>query len=145
MKIFKASAIDDRTHMEIIASELSYNFACGLLAAKNNIDFRTVHTKTDYRTNRILIFTQKRLFIYDENRSLLLGEWGIYNPSFFYNPHILIFKNEFLFLNYKIIILKNERRNKEKNKKIQIEKWQKNFFEKFLKKGLTNVSGSVIL
>lgn len=74
MKVFKISVIDDRTRMEIIASDLSYNFACGLLAARNGVDFRTVHTKTDYRTNRTLIFTQKRLFIYDENRGLLLGE-----------------------------------------------------------------------
>ena len=73
MKIYKISVIDDRTRLQIIASDLSYNFACGLLA-KKGVDFRNVEIKTDYRRNRTLIVTKNRLFIYDEDRGLLLGE-----------------------------------------------------------------------
>ena len=69
MKIFKVLCVDVLTHMQIIATDCSYNFACGYL---ESIGAKVDEIKTDFRTNRTLLFTDRGIYIYDENRGILL-------------------------------------------------------------------------
>lgn len=69
MKILKVLCVDVSTHMQIIASDCSYNFACSYL---ESIGAQVEKTKTDFRTNRTILFTDNGIYIYDENRGLLL-------------------------------------------------------------------------
>lgn len=71
MKIFNVSVKDNATHLEIIASDCSYNSACAYL---HNNGCRPVKIIHDYNKNRTLIDTSKRLFVYDESRGFLLGD-----------------------------------------------------------------------
>ena len=74
------SCLDDLTKMEILLDRCSYNNACFYLPLCG-FNWAVATTKKDYRTNRTLIFEtdQKgnivgRVFLYDENRGLLLGD-----------------------------------------------------------------------
>lgn len=69
MKVFKVLCVDVLTHMQIIATDCSYNFACNYL---ESIGAQVEEIKTDFRTNRTLLFTDKGMYIYDENREILL-------------------------------------------------------------------------
>ena len=74
MKIYKVLCVDVKTHMEIIASDCSYNAACYYLENQGLIN-ENVKVKFDPNTNRYLLIQEEgRLFIYDENRGLLLGD-----------------------------------------------------------------------
>ena len=73
MKILKVLCADVKTHMQVIAQDCSYNAACEYLSF-SGVDFTKAKFKIDYRTNRILIDTEEGLFIYDENRGLLLRD-----------------------------------------------------------------------
>lgn len=70
MKIFKTVCIDDRTKMELVASDCSYNAACFYIMNRN---YEPTEIKSDFRNNRTLIVTKTRVFLYDEPRGLLLG------------------------------------------------------------------------
>lgn len=69
MKVFKVLCVDVLTHMQIIATDCSYNFACSYL---ESIGAQIEKTKTDFRTNRTMLFSNKGIYIYDENREILL-------------------------------------------------------------------------
>lgn len=72
MKIFRSSCIDKQTGLEIVASEVSFNMACSYLETFSLGKYLgTEHVKTVDRLR-----FEKRSFIYDENRGLLLGEYG---------------------------------------------------------------------
>ena len=73
MKIFKVLCADVKTHLQVIADNCSYNEACCYLESLG-INFNNVSTKTDFRTNRTLIFTDQDFYIYDESRALLLRD-----------------------------------------------------------------------
>lgn len=73
MKIFKVLCADVKTHLQVIAEDCSYNAACEYLASLG-INFNNVKIKSDFRTNRTLIFTEQDFYIYDENRGLLLRD-----------------------------------------------------------------------
>lgn len=69
MKVFKVLCVDVLTHMQVIATDCSYNFACSYL---ESIGAQVEKTETDFRTNRTLIFSDKGLYVFDENRGMLL-------------------------------------------------------------------------
>ena len=69
MKVFKVLCVDRFTHMQIIAEDCSYNVACCFLESAG---VQIEQIKTDFRTNRTLIFTDNGLYIFDENRGVLL-------------------------------------------------------------------------
>lgn len=70
MKIFTMLCIDNETGLEIIASDLSFNFACSFLDSKMPAN-SFVGCKS--KNNITEIFFKNRNFVYDENRALLLG------------------------------------------------------------------------
>ena len=66
---------DNLTHMEILLGDVSYNAACVYIDTELQKIFGAVQEiKHDYRTNRTIISTSERIFVYDANRSLLLGD-----------------------------------------------------------------------
>lgn len=70
---YKASTIDPETHMEILLSDVSYNKAMNWLESKGF----THYDRFEPIGNQIeLEFSKpaKRVFIYDEDRGLLLGD-----------------------------------------------------------------------
>lgn len=70
MKIFRSSCIDNQTGLEIVASEASFNMACSYLESLPLGKYLGMeHTGA---VNRLRF--EKRCFVYDENRALLLGE-----------------------------------------------------------------------
>lgn len=74
MRIFKTSCIDNITKHEIILSDVSYNSACFWLYGKGFTD--PEKTTADYKSNITTLEFLKpaaRIFYYDENRGLLLG------------------------------------------------------------------------
>lgn len=80
MHEFSCSVKDILTGMEILLDMCSYNNACVYLEQKG-FNWTTAKTKTDYRTNRTIIYHEDenknivgRVFIYDETRGLLLGD-----------------------------------------------------------------------
>ena len=76
MKRFTATCIDNKTGLEVITCECSYNNACYYLERFCKIDFNDSTTKieVDYQNNLTWIETKYRLFAYDETRGYLLGE-----------------------------------------------------------------------
>lgn len=80
MKKFNVSCIDDATNMEVLLAGCSYNNACNYLSL-NGFNWENAKMKVDYRTNRTLFYHEDktgkiidRVFCYDENRGLLLGD-----------------------------------------------------------------------
>lgn len=82
MRKFNFVCIDEKTKMQIILSDCSYNNACYYLDSNGFNDGKyKVKIKYDIRTNRYLIYhiDEKenivgRVFCYDETRGLLLGD-----------------------------------------------------------------------
>ena len=82
MKRFTVYCIDNKTRMQIILSDCSYNMACAYLDSNyfNSISGK-MKVKFDARTDRYLIFKEdenkniiSRVFCYDEIRGLLLAD-----------------------------------------------------------------------
>ena len=80
MRKYLISSLDDATGMEILLDRCSYNNACCYLKCCG-FNWSKAQIKVDYRTNRTLIYEvndegsiQSRVFLYDENRGLLLGD-----------------------------------------------------------------------
>ena len=80
MRKFKISCKDSLTGMEILADNVSYNMSCIFLSSIG-FDFNDAQIKIDYRMNRTLIYHVDenkniigRVFCFDENRGLLLGD-----------------------------------------------------------------------
>ena len=71
MLISKASVIDNKTHLEIVASECSFNQACEYLECKmKNCLYKGLEA---CGINITKIVFDRRTFLYDEERGLLLG------------------------------------------------------------------------
>lgn len=80
MKKYVVSVKDSLTGMEILLDMCSYNEACFYLN-QHGFNWATAETKVDTRKNRVLIYNLDeddnitgRLFVYDDNRGLLLGD-----------------------------------------------------------------------
>lgn len=66
---------DEKTGMEILLGEVSYNNACAYIEINYTKIWGAIQDiKFDSRTNRCIISTPERVFLYDENRGLLLGD-----------------------------------------------------------------------
>lgn len=74
MKVFKVLCVDTVTHCQILVENCSYNSACYWLEFQGLINPNNVKIKCDLKTNRYLILDGNTLFIYDENRGLLLSD-----------------------------------------------------------------------
>lgn len=70
MKIFRSSCIDKQTGLEIVASEVSFNIACSYLETLPLGEYLGV----EHVGSVVRLRFEKRCFVYDENRALLLGE-----------------------------------------------------------------------
>lgn len=71
MKRFTVSCKDEKTGMEMILSECSYNNACSFLEGQNLGKLIGCETVSITMTK---IAYEKRTFFYDEDRGYLLGE-----------------------------------------------------------------------
>ena len=71
MKKFIGGVKDSVTGLEIVFSEINYNEACFFIDSH----FHVLDVSRADRFNRTAIKTDSRVFVYDENRSLLLGDW----------------------------------------------------------------------
>lgn len=66
---------DSLTHMEILLDNVSYNAACAYIDTELQKVYGGIQEiKHDYRKNRTIISTSERVFLYDEDRGLLLGD-----------------------------------------------------------------------
>lgn len=75
MKKYIGGIKDEKTGMEMLLGDVSYNGACYYLEncyAKTWGGIQDI--KWDPRTNRCIISTPERVFVYDEDRGLLLGD-----------------------------------------------------------------------
>ena len=70
MKVFTTSCKDEKTGLEMILSDCSYNFACSFLSGKNLGKLISASCESIGITK---IEFEKRTFYYDENRGYLLG------------------------------------------------------------------------
>lgn len=70
MKVFNISCIDNKSKMEMIVSECTFNQACSFLEGKPLGKF--LGCKSTYCGN-VEIKYEKRDFFYDEERGYLLG------------------------------------------------------------------------
>lgn len=80
MKKFNISCKDTATNMEVLLAGCSYNQACDYLSL-NGFNWLNAKMKVDYQKNRTIIYHENskggidgRVFCYDENRGLLLGD-----------------------------------------------------------------------
>jgi hypothetical protein len=65
------SCKDNKTGLSLILSECSYNFAIDFLMQKGT---KIIDCKYDRKKGQTVIDTPRRLFFYDENRGVLLGQ-----------------------------------------------------------------------
>lgn len=70
MKKFNCACVDSLTGYEMVLSDASYNNACFYI--ENQLGEEIKKITSDYRTNRTIIHTANKIFIYDENRGYLL-------------------------------------------------------------------------
>ena len=72
---FIGGVMDNRTGMEVLLKNVSYNEACLYIDKELQKVYGGVQeVKNDYRKNRTVISTSERVFLYDEDRGLLLGD-----------------------------------------------------------------------
>ena len=72
---FIGGVMDNRTGMEVLLKNVSYNEACLYIDKELQKVYGGVQeVKNDYRKNRTIISTSERVFLYDEDRGLLLGD-----------------------------------------------------------------------
>lgn len=71
MKVFNISCIDNKTKLEMIASDCSFNQACSFLGSKSLGKFLGCNVINHIITE---IKYEKRTFCYDEERGYLLGK-----------------------------------------------------------------------
>ena len=74
MRKWAGGCKDNRTGMEILFSELGYNEACAIVDKWQTVYGGVQDVKMDNLKHRVIISTVERIFLYDEDRELLLGD-----------------------------------------------------------------------
>ena len=70
MKKFNCACVDSLTGHEMVLADASFNNACFYIEHQLNEEIKKI--TSDYQTNRSVVYTTNKIFIYDENRGYLL-------------------------------------------------------------------------